>query len=185
VVIVPSITDPFATAQRMEERSQGAITTTTHPYLHRELASATQDIRDYCRWHIAPRLPTTFRRRGRNAGEIWLPAMQIHSIDAVTLDGRTLDPAALAAVDFDPDTGWTSLCGRVAAVTFTSGHDVVPANIETITLELAAAALGTSLGYTREQAGSVSVSFDRAGGGIDEDSPTARRLTAYRIGRLP
>lgn len=179
------IDDPFASAPLMEQRSQGAITTTTHPYLHRELAAATQDIRDYCRWHIAPRFQTTHRRRGRNPGDIWLPAMRIHSIDEATIDGRTLDETALAAVDFDPDTGWTSLCGRVALVKFTSGFDQVPANIETITLELAAAALGTSLGFTREQAGAVSVSFGRAGGGVDEGSPIAQRLEAYRIGRLP
>lgn len=175
----------FASAELMEQRSQGAITTTTHPYLQSELNAATQDIRDFCRWHVAPLREVTHKRRGRFVEDVWLPAMQIASVDAVTIDGVVWDAEHLATVEFDEDTGWTNLRGRAVEVKFTAGYTDVPANIETITLELAAAALGTSLGFTREQAGSVSVTYGRAGGGVDEDSTVGRRLIPYRIGRLP
>lgn len=179
------VADPFASVALMEQRSQGAITAASHPFLQRELEAATQDIKDFCRWHIAPVEQVTYKRRGRHAEQVWLPAMRIGAITAVTLDGTACDAAQVEAVEFDEDTGWTNLSGRAVEVEFTAGFDAVPANIETITLELAAAALGTSLGYTREQAGAVSVSFGRAGGGIDADSATGRRLIAYQIGRLP
>ncbi|WP_425836961.1 hypothetical protein [Microbacterium sp. PA5] len=177
--------DPFASPTLMEQRSQGAITTTTHPYLPSELNAATQDIRDFCRWHIAPRKQLTHHQRGPFVEHVWLPAMQIQSIDEVTADGTVWTEDQVAAIEFNPDTGWTSLCGRYVTVKYTAGFEEVPANIETLTLELAATALGTSLGYAREQAGSVSVTFARAGGGIDDGSAPARRLAAYQIGRLP
>lgn len=177
--------DPFATAELMENRSQGAITAASHPYLERELDAATQDIRDFCRWHIAPKLRVEYRRAGHSVEQVWLPAMQITSIDSVTIDGIVWSEAAVAAVDFDEDTGWTGLCGRSVRIEYTAGYSDVPASIEAVTLELAAAGLGTSLGFTREQAGAVSVSFGRAGGGIDETTPQARRLIPFQIGRLP
>lgn len=178
-------TERFATEQDMADRTQGQVTAASHPFLARELDAATQDIRDFCRWHIAPARPVTFRRVGRTADDVWLPTMNIASIDAVTIDGTEWDANALSAVEFDPDTGWTNLYGRNVAITYTAGYEKVPANLVTATLELAAAALGTSLGHTREQAGTVSVTYGRAGGGIDEDSPGGQRLIAYRIGRLP
>jgi len=169
----------------MENRSQGAITATSHPYLGRELAAATQDIKDFCRWHITPRKTVTQKRRGRFAEDVWLQAMQIASIDAVTIDGVEYTEDQVTAVEFDEETGWTNLRGRLVEVTFTAGYVEVPEPIETATLELAAAALGTALGATREQAGSVAITFARPGGGIDDGSPLARRLAAYQIGRLP
>lgn len=186
VLIVPIMnTDPFAGPSLMEQRSQGAISTTSHPYLERELAAATRDIRDFCRWHVSPRMQVEYKRSGQHSEQVWLPAMQIATIDAVTIDGTTWDATAFAGVEFDEDTGWTNLRGRRVVVKYTAGYEEVPGNVEAVTLELAATGLGTSLGYTREQAGTVMVAFGRAGGGIDEASPQARRLIAYQIGRLP
>ncbi len=176
---------PFATAALMESRSQGAITAATHPFLEQELAAASRAIRDFCRWHVAPARQVTYRRAGRLADDVWLPAMEVASIDAVTIDGREWTDEKVADVEFDPLTGWTDLCGRSVAVTYTAGFDPIPESIVAATLELAALGLGTSLGQTREQAGSVSVTYDRLGGGIDEASPTGQALIAYRIGRLP
>lgn len=178
-------TDPFASTSLMEDRSQGAITTASHPHLARELEAATRDIKDFCRWHISPRKSVTQKRRGRFAEDVWLQAMQIESIDAVTIDGVEYTEDQVAAVEFDEDTGWTNLRGRLVEVTFTAGFVEVPETVETATLELAAAGLGTALGAMREQAGSVSITFDRAGGGIEEGSVLARRLLPYQIGRLP
>ncbi|WP_157560530.1 hypothetical protein [Microbacterium gubbeenense] len=177
--------EPLATPEQMCERTQGEVSAESHPFLANELASASDDIRTFCRWHIYPEKQVTYRRVGASADDVWLSAMEITSIDEVTVDGETWDDDRMAAVEFDPDTGWTNICGRKVHVKYTAGFDEVPPNLVTATLELAAQGLGTSLGQTREQAGSVSITYGRSGGGIDESSPGGQRLIAYRIGRLP
>lgn len=172
---------PFATADVMSARSQGAITLTTHPHLNRELAAATRTIRNFCRWHVAELESLTYRRVGRDRDQVWLPAMQIQAVTAVTIDGTAWSD--LSEVEFDPETGWTNLCGRNVAVTYQAGFTSVPEDIEQLTLELAAGGLGTSQGFSREQAGGVSVTYDRAGGGLT--AADELRLSAYQLGRLP
>ncbi len=176
---------PFASAALMESRSQGAITKASHPFLDEELRAATRAIREFCRWHVAPARSVTYRRAGATPDDVWLPAMEIASIDAVTIDGVEWTPERVAAVEFDPLTGWTNLRGRRVAVTYTAGFPTVPADLVAATLELAALGLGTALGQAREQAGMVSLTFDQVGGAIDDNSPSGRRLIPYRIGRLP
>ena len=178
-------TENFATPEDMADRTLGQITEASHPFLQRELDAATQDIRDFCRWHVAPSRQLTYRRAGRRVDDVWLPAMEIQTVDAVTIDGTVFDANALSGVEFDPSTGWTNLRGRSVVVKYTAGFEKVPANLVTATLELAATALGTSLGFAREQAGTVSVTFDRAGGGVDAGSAGGQRLIAYQLGRLP
>lgn len=181
--------EPFASAQLMEDRSQGAITTETHPYLEQELAAASRIIRDYCRWHVAPVMPVQHGRRGHGRESVWLRAMQIKSVDSVTVDGTDWDAELLDRVRVDPDVGWTNIEGRDVNVTFTAGYDPVPESIVSLTLQVAARALGSPLGFVREQAGGVAVThtqigFNQAGGVLllpAEESV----LDEYRIGRLP
>lgn len=190
MVIVPiQDEDPFASTLLMEQRSLGAITITSHPYLQNELNAATQDIRDFCRWHVSPRMQVTHKRRGRFVEDVWLPAMQIASVDAVTIDGIVWDAEQLDTVEFDEDTGWTNLRGRAVEVTFTAGYTEVPASIEAATLQIAARALGSPLGVVREQAGSVSVTYSQIGFNIAGGSlilPAEQSaLIPYQLGRLP
>lgn len=173
----------FATPEDMERRSQGAITTASHPYLADELAAATRNIQDFCRWHVAPAKTCTYRRVTPLYESVWLPAMEIDRIDSVTIDGTEYDEQRLGNIKFDPATGWTNLAGSDVTIEYTAGFDPVPENLKSLTLELAALSLGTSLGQTREQAGTVSVTYGRSGGGLD--AAAEQRLAAYRIGRLP
>ncbi|KAA9133756.1 hypothetical protein [Microbacterium caowuchunii] len=179
----------FATADQMEQRSQGAITAESHPYLEDELRAASRAVRDYCRWHVAPARPVEYRRVGATADDVWLPATEVASIDAVELDGRALDAAELARVAWDPGTGWTNLYGRRVHVRYTAGYAEVPEAIVSLTLQVAARALGSPLGLVREQAGTVNVThtqvgFNQAGGPLLLAAEQAS-LDAYRIGRLP
>lgn len=183
---MPETTDDlFASAALMESRSQGAITKASHPFLENELDAATRAIREFCRWHIAPARSVKYRRAGASADDVWLPAMEIASIDAVTVNGEEWSSERVAAVEFDPTTGWTNIYGRRVEVTYTAGFAEVPADVVTATLELAALGLGTALGQVREQAGTVSVTYSRRGNGVESEEPTGKRLTAYQIGRLP
>src|SRR5687768_14701311 len=101
-------TESFASTAQMEQRSQGAITAASHPFLEKELAAATREIQKYCRWHIAPVLDIELVSRSKFWHEIWVPAMQISDVVITTLDGVE---TTLASEDFDPATGWTSWSG--------------------------------------------------------------------------
>jgi hypothetical protein len=171
--------EAFATPEQMAQRTKGAIPADT-PFLEDELKAATRAIRDDCRWHIAPKQALTFRRVGPSREQVWLPAMQIEAIDSAIADGVVLD---VATIEVDPDTGWTNIVGRSVTVEYRAGFPDVPDDLVTLTLELAAGGLGSPLGITREQAGGVSVTLARAGGGLM--SADLARLTEYRIGRLP
>jgi len=173
----------FASAELMQDRSGGEISPTSHTYLERELKAATQRIRNFCGWHVAKVETLTYRHAGPFVRDVWLPAMEIASIDSVRVNGTVWETPAVAGVEFDPDTGWTNLRGRDVLVTFTAGYAEVPADIEALTLELAAVGLGTSLGFSRQQAGAVSVSFDRSGGGLSADAEA--QLAPYRVEHLP
>ncbi|MFF2631962.1 hypothetical protein ACFVR6_03675 [Microbacterium sp. NPDC058021] len=173
--------DPFASATLMQQRTQGEITSTTHPYLVQELEAASRAIRNFCRWHVAKAETLTYQRSGRFEADVWLPAMEISSITKVTLDG--VEWTDLDAVEFDGRTGWTNLRGRRVEVEYVAGYIEVPADIEMLTLELAAGGLGTALNISREQAGGVAVTYSRSSGAmtaLDEG-----RLVQYRLGRVP
>lgn len=180
--------EPFASEADMENRSLGEITTSSHPFLANELEAASRNIRNHCRWHIATVEQIDYVRRGPFVKDVWLPAMQIQSITAVTIDGAVW--ANPTVVDFDPDTGWTNLRGSNVEVKFIAGYSEVPEDLMTLTLTLAARGLGTSLGFVREQAGTVSVTHSQAGFNVAASSALLPHEKAdldatYRLGRLP
>lgn len=172
-------TESFATAQEMADRSQGAILA-NHPFLQKELKAATEAIRKACGWHIAKVETLTFERVGPFAEHVWLPAMEISSVGLTTIDGAVV---VADSIEFDKMTGWTNIFGRRRSVTYTAGFAEVPADLVTLTLELAAGALGSPMGITREQAGGVSVSVARSSGALQ--LADHERLAPYKIGWLP
>lgn len=175
--------DAFATKEQMAEKSQGAIPAST-PFLEDELAAATGLIRDYCRWHIA-KVRTELKRRHRTRlrETVWLPATRIVSIDNIVADGKTVDPAG---IDFDPETGWTDLNGSAVTVEYTAGYAEVPPSVVSLTLHIAARALGSPLGLIRETAGGVSIAHTQVGtnaaGGTVLLPHEMTQLDAFRIG---
>ena len=169
----------FATPEQMANRSEGAIPS-THQFLESELRAATRQIRNACRWHIAGREAIRYRKVRPFSEGIWLPAMEIQSIDSGTIDGVAVTSTTTG---FDPDTGWTPLKGCDVDITFTAGFDDIPDDLVTLTLELAAGALGSPLGISREQAGAVSISYTRTSGKLTADDMD--RLMAYRLGWVP
>lgn len=155
-----------------------------HPRLQEQLEAATSAIRAYCRWHIAGVEQRTHIRVQPFPDEVFIPAMRIVSVDAARIDGR--DHLA-GSVEFDPGTGWTPLHGCRISVTYTAGFENVPAEIKALCLEMAAAALGSPIGISREAAGGVSVTYSRSGSGVDTapGSADVALLAPYRLGWLP
>lgn len=177
---MPEPSTDFLTPQDVEGRSQGRITATSHPFLPKELLAAQRTIRNYCRWHVTPKMQVTKRKVRPFCEAFFIPAMEIESVDAVKVDGVTLDAST---VKFDPETGWTNISGRDVEVTFTAGFDPAPEDLILLAAEMTAGGLGTALNINREQAGAVSVTFTRTSGALvasDFD-----RLVPYRLGWLP
>lgn len=180
---------PFAAATDMQQRTKGAITVSSHPFLEKELAAASRLIRDHCGWHIAGKENLRHRRTRRWSEDVWLPAMEIDTVTKVAVDGIEWDADRLEQVEFDRDIGWTNLCGRIVDVEFTAGFEEIPESLVTLTLQVAARALGSPLGLVREQAGTVSVTHSQSGSNIaggDVLLPAEIDvLSAYKLGRLP
>lgn len=181
--------EPFATKEQMASRTGGAITVSSHPFLEDELKAASKLIRNYCRWHVAPQETLRLRQYRRWAEDIWLPAMEIESVTKVTADGVVWEQGAVDGVRFDRGSGQTSIRAAAVDIEFVAGFEEVPDDLVTLTLQVAARALGSPLGLVREQAGTVSVThsqsgFNIAGGDVLLD-PEKDGLAAYRLGWLP
>lgn len=179
---------PFATKEQMDQRTQGAITVSSHPFLETELAAASDLIRDRCGWHIAAVETLRYRRTWQTRDLVMLPAMQITGITAVTIGDVVWDVDQLSTVEFDPDIGWTNLYGRKVDVTYTAGFAAVPAPLVTLTLQIAARALGSPLGAVREQTLVSNVLWSAtapgvAGGAVILPHEEAT-LAPYVLGRL-
>lgn len=179
----------FASVGQMSQRTQGAITLSSHPFLDDELAAASQLIRDACHWHVAKKETLRLRKTWGTRELVYLPAMEIDAITAVTIGDVVWDAEQLATVEFDRDTGWTNLCGRKVDIQYVAGFETVPASIVTLTLQIAARALGSPLGAVREQTLVSNVQWSATAPGVsggavilDHEVDT---LTPYILGRLP
>lgn len=53
-------------------------------------AAATQAIRDYCGWHVAPSMPETITLDGSGTGALLLPSRFVKEVRAVRLHGELL-----------------------------------------------------------------------------------------------
>jgi hypothetical protein len=182
--------DPFASVGELVQKSQGRITAENTDIL-RELKAASQKIRNYTRWHVWPQVTDTIRTTGDGTCLLLLPTLYLESITSITDDGTTV---IVADLDYftdeftdgviERDTYWST---RRAAITATivHGYTECPEEIKDLTLQIAARALGSPLGATKEQAGAVSVSWSltgaqTAGGTVILDQEQAE-LDTYRI----
>lgn len=166
----------FATAGDLEQFTGGEFDK-ADPAVTAALEAATQAIRNYCGWHIAPLQEVHWVRLFRARELLWLPAMEIKSIVEATIDGEDV------AVAFDPYTGETNARGKHVDIKFMAGFNPVPADLKQLTLELAVGSLVSPMGVAREQAGAVSVSYSRVSGSFLADD--YNRLDVYKLGRLP
>lgn len=179
----------FASTAQMSSRTKGAITLSSHPFLDDELAAASRAIRDACGWHVA-KVETLHYRRvfGRSREYVLLPAMQIQAVTAATIDGVVWDADQLASVEFDPETGMTNLYGRTVDVTYTAGFETVPESLVTLTLQIAARALGSPLGAVREQTLVSNVQWSSTAPGVAGGSVILPHelvtLAPYVLGRV-
>ncbi len=153
------------------------------------LDAATDLIRDYCGWHIAPSVTETLTLDGNTAGVLAIPTLKLTSVVSVTIDGTLHDPAVYEW----SQSGYLRLYGghrlRSVAVAVVHGFPVVPEVVKSVCLTVAARALASPEGFIREQFGSAGQTPTQtspgAAGGIALMSHEMRTLARYTIPALP
>ncbi len=184
----------FATTDELSSLLADTNLTVSNDAAELDLAAASQAIRNFARWHIAPLRVDTVRLTAR-AGLVYLPTLQLDEIVSVTSDGVTLDPATVV---FDPDAGalipprllygrWSRYRGGVV-VQYRHGYADVPADLKRLCLELVIRSRAAPTSMTREQtmssSATPSLSAPNVAGGIvllPHEEPT---VNPYRIAVL-
>lgn len=169
------------------------------------LAQVDQLLRSYCGWHIAPSrtedLSVTIPSRSPYDAPlqpvmrtIFLPTMHLTAVSAVTLDGVAL----IEGTDFEWHEGgyivrlgvpWIDLlnwsgASRVAVASVTHGYDAVPADVQSVALDLGSRAIAAvkAAGIVRLRVGGVDRQF---GTGPDGQAVTVGLSDAHEAALAP
>lgn len=160
----------FATPAELSAYTKGLISPTDER-AQLVLDGATEAIRRYCGWNIAPAESVTATLDG-GGRELYLPSLKVNSITSLTADG-----VAQQVTDFE----WSRISGNLRhkggcgyfperwggyVVVFNSGYEAVPADLKQIVLQVSAMALSSPTGATREQAGQVSMQWATTAPGV-------------------
>lgn len=151
---------------------------------------ATSDVRGRCGWHVAPSLTETITVRAPFKGGravLFLPSLLVTAVDAVRVDGVTLDVNDYA---WD-ETGRLALTGGgpfardcVVEVDLTHGYATVPEDLQGLVLSLAARSKDDPKGNLVQVArGPFSEQYNP--GGVAGFNPKAEAdvIARYRIPR--
>ncbi len=152
------------------------------------LDGIVQEIRDYCGWHIAPAVTATFTLDGSGATVQQLPTLRLNSVAKVTECG-----VELAAESYEwSSTGalrrrlpWTARY-RGLIVEANHGYATVPANIVSVVLDAASAAISVEVGEDADQPETMGpFAFGARQGGVVLNAVQRRVLDRYRIAATP
>ncbi|KQY58319.1 hypothetical protein ASD11_01235 [Aeromicrobium sp. Root495] len=130
---------------------------------------AQRAVRSYCGWHIAPAFTETLKLDGDGSNLLFLPSLKIGEIVSVVTDGRVVD---LDQVD-DSEAGylqlnagcWSPRPGKTFVV-LTHGYENAPEDVVAVVTAVAARAIDSPSGRTREHAGEIDVGFALVGTGV-------------------
>lgn len=142
----------------------------------RLIAAATQQVRSYCGWHIAPEVTSTVMVEGSGAA-LLLPTLHLTGITSISRDGATVDVADLKWKPNGIVTG-RHFCGDYE-VTFTHGYATTPDDIGRL---IAATVVDGTEGLRRLASlsrGPFSESY------VDSTDSDRATLDLYRLGVRP
>lgn len=152
------------------------------------VAAAEGAVRSYCGWHIAPSTSETVVVDGSGGYTQQLPTLHLTAVSAVTEVDADGVPQTIDLVDVQwsqvgylwRPSVWTSRL-RGISVEITHGHDVVPAGVQAVVLDLAEHLANTRGGTTNDQAGPFSAQYAQ-----QQMTPLHTMvLDAYRIPGAP
>lgn len=161
---------PFATAEQLEQFTKGKLKEADLRTAD-AVAAVSRSIRNHIHWHAWPLLRGhSVTLDGPGGLVLSLPTLRLVELVSLSELGQAADVAA--EVDWS-ETGlvrkvngrtWTTRYRKIVAV-MDHGHTEAE-DLKQITLQLAARALSSPMGATREQAGSVSVNWAMATQGV-------------------
>jgi len=165
----------------------GNTLSSTTTQIEAVLSGVSQVVRDYCGWHVSPKLTCTWKGDG-DGRIVELPAIFVSEIASVKVDGRTLssneyqwkqDGLIRLAQPLKDD--W----GRRVEVEFSAG--VSSAAIQDVVSQVAVNYLVAPAGVSSEMVGSAMITYNATGygiaGGIRLHSTDKATLAQYRITR--
>lgn len=150
-----------------------------------QVLGASNAIRRYCGWHIAPRITQTFviNEPGQSA-DIFIPSLMIHAVTACTVTGVDLTEDQLQQLDWSSNGyigrgtygGWPTR-RRSVTITVDHGYDLedVP-ELAMLCKSLAERVASRPAGIVRQQVGQRNEEYERAMLGDDRTA-----LDLYRI----
>lgn len=168
---------PFLDAAAVAAASKGAVSA-SDPRIGVLVKGASTAIRRYCGWHVAPVLEETVAVDHVGGDLVQLPSLNVVDVLAVTTwDGATdvaLDPAASPRPwRVSRKSGQLRLARPVPpafeAITVTMRHGFDPdavADLLQVVSQVVLVALASPMGATREQAGSIAVTWATTAPGV-------------------
>ncbi len=146
--------------------------------------AATQAIRDYCGWHVAPVITATLTLDGTGTDTVLLPSRRVVEIGAVKLDGTDL-----GAEEFEWSSDgllrrrhgcWPERY-RSLEVTLEHGFEDMSALADVVASIVARVKIDPTGALANQRAGTQSVGFaaGASGGGLMQSEK--ERLAPYRL----
>lgn len=170
------------------------------------IPAATESIRNYCGWHIAPSLTCGMLYNVRDLRDafvgpdllVQLPSTYVTSVEKVVVNAvwnaNTNDWDGDVVTDYDIgmgtgllrlyDVGYLDRKSKIF-IKFVSGYENAPASIKGLTADCISHSVANSYGVSSESAGGVSVSYSGVWAGMSASSSlpseTKEVLEAYRL----
>lgn len=165
----------------------GSRWATSQAAVNMALAAASQAVRDYCRWHVAPALACKVTLSPDGEGVLQLPCLRLVGITAATEDGNDIKAAIQAQdigiirkADGSPFTcSWSGL-----EIVYVAGF---PTNslLQGIVAQIAENRLAAPGGVREEHAGQVGITYNQTASGVAGGTALLERdmemLSAYKL----
>lgn len=158
---------PFASPAELQAYTKGKIKA-AEPRVAPMLDAISSEIRREAGWHIWPLITEDLVLDGSGGRVQPVPSMRVERIISassagVTIPPEALDFSALGLLEIQGGSLWTRRYRQVL-ITLQHGYPAIPGELRALCLSLAARALASPLGATREQAGSLSVNWAASAG---------------------
>lgn len=194
MVAIADIPD-FATPEQLEAYTKGAVPA-TDTRASDAIKAVTSSIRRRAGWHIGPQVTAhSLTLDGPGGTTLFLPTQRLVRITSLVEDATVgvtptvldplvdLDSSPLGMVQRLDGKLWTRRYGRIQAV-IDHGFDDLH-ELQMITCALVARGLSSPMGATREQAGSMSISWSEGqrglAGGIAPSNHEQQIIDSYRL----